>query len=175
MSATKVFVGGFVTIAVLGVVAMFSALPALFPSLGPTAFLLFAAPTAPASQPRNVLAGHAIGLVCGYLALVLTGLTDARPAFVMGMTVPRILAVAFSLAATSAAMVKLGVGHPPAGATTMIVSLGVIARPNALLVMEVSIALLLGMSLMMQKWLGIVPAPAAAEQSSHDPAKPQSH
>ena len=46
----------------------------IFPSLGPTAFLLFA-PTVPYLSPRNTICGHAIGAAAGYLAVVF-GLTS---------------------------------------------------------------------------------------------------
>ncbi len=45
-----------------------------FPSLGPTAFLFFFTPRAPAASPRHTIYGHAIGIVCGYGALWLFGL-----------------------------------------------------------------------------------------------------
>ena len=56
--------------------ALLTGEPFIFPSLGPTAFLLFYTPTLPAASPRNTLCGHAIGAAAGYLALVLFGLTD---------------------------------------------------------------------------------------------------
>jgi CBS domain-containing membrane protein len=55
-----VFVNGFVTIGVLAVFALVS-----FPSLEPTAYLLFFTPLGRTSSPRNTVLGHAIGLVCG--------------------------------------------------------------------------------------------------------------
>src|SRR5689334_16340177 len=55
--AAFLFVNGFVTIALLALVAKASGVPFIFPSLGPTAFLFFFRPTAPASSPRNTLYG----------------------------------------------------------------------------------------------------------------------
>jgi hypothetical protein len=49
-----------------------------------------------------------------------------------GIFWPRILAAAFSLSATGAFMVLFGVSHPPAGATTLIISLGIISKPSEL-------------------------------------------
>ncbi|HJT70585.1 MAG TPA: HPP family protein, partial [Terriglobales bacterium] len=68
-----VFVNGFITIAVLALLALVSRNPFVFPSLGPTAYLLFFSPMSKASSPRNTIFGHAIGLICGYAAFVLTG------------------------------------------------------------------------------------------------------
>lgn len=55
---------------------------------------------------------------------------------------PRILAAAISLSATGALMVLLRISHPPAGATTLIVSLGIISRPTDLVIVEVAVFLL---------------------------------
>jgi hypothetical protein len=48
-----------------------------------------------------------------------------------GIHVPGVLAAALSLSATGALMVLFGVSHPPAGATTLIVSLGIIAQQRS--------------------------------------------
>jgi len=121
-----VFVNGFITIAVLALLALVSRNPFVFPSLGPTAYLLFFSPLGKTSSPRNTIFGHAIGLVCGYAAFVVTG-AGALP-FGMHQDIfwPRIMAAALSLSATGAFMVLLEISHPPAGATTLIVSLGII-------------------------------------------------
>src|SRR5262249_43917251 len=65
LAAAFMFAAGFLTIALLAVVAMVSMTPLVFPSLGPTAFLFFFRPTAPAASPRNTLYGHALGILCG--------------------------------------------------------------------------------------------------------------
>jgi CBS domain-containing membrane protein len=140
--ALFMFVNGFLTIAILAVVAMVSHVPFVFPSLGPTAFLLFFTPLAPAASPRNTLYGHAIGILCGYGALWLTGLQDAAPASVAGVDGPRVLAAALSLASTGAVMILARAAHPPAGATTLIVSLGIVTRPFHLFIIEVAVALM---------------------------------
>src|SRR5690349_5631574 len=68
-----VFVNGFITIAVLALLSFVTHSPFVFPSLGPTAYLMFFSPLADTSSPRNTLLGHAIGLVCGYAAFAITG------------------------------------------------------------------------------------------------------
>ena len=55
---------------------------------------------------------------------------------------PRILSAALSLSTTGGVMVLLRVNHPPAGATTMIVSLGILSRPWYLPVIEAAVILL---------------------------------
>jgi CBS domain-containing membrane protein len=110
----------------MAMMALVTRAPFIFPSLGPTAFLFFYTPTAPPASPRNTLIGHAIGGSAGWLSLALFGLTDAGPALTTGVTVPRVLAAALSLGLTSGLMVLLRAPHPPAGATTLIVSLGLL-------------------------------------------------
>jgi CBS domain-containing membrane protein len=53
-----------------------------------------------------------------------------------------IMAAALSLAATGAVMVLLRVSHPPAGATTLIVSLGILTKPHSLVIIEIAVILL---------------------------------
>jgi CBS-domain-containing membrane protein len=52
------------------------------------------------------------------------------------------IAAALSLAATAALMIMARVSHAPAGATTLIVSLGIITEPAHLAVMELAVAVL---------------------------------
>ncbi|HEY7957518.1 MAG TPA: HPP family protein [Polyangia bacterium] len=140
--AAFMFVNGFITIAILAAVAMISNTPFIFPSLGPTAFLFFFTPSSPTASPRHTLCGHAIGILCGYGALWATGLAHAPPAMVTGVDGRRLLAAALSLAATGALMILLKAAHPPAGATTLIISLGIVTRPFHLVIIEVAVALL---------------------------------
>src|SRR5690606_23290253 len=64
-------VNGSLSIGLLAAVAHLSESPFIFPSLGPTAFLLFYQPTAGASSPRHALLGHFIGASAGWLSLAL--------------------------------------------------------------------------------------------------------
>ena len=109
--------------------AMVTKMPFIFPSLGATVFLLFYRSDASAASPRNTLVGHFIGVVAGLAALALTGLLHNESAFIEGMTWPRVVATALSLALTTAAMTGFRIAHPPAGATTLIVSLGLLSTP----------------------------------------------
>lgn len=153
--ALFMFVNGFATIAILAAVAMFSHSPFVFPSLGPTAFLFFFTPTLPTASPRNALYGHAIGIACGYAALLLTGLEHAPPAMATGVDPARMLAAALSLAATGALMILFKAAHPPAGATTLIVSLGIVTAPLHLLVIEVSVAALTLQAIIINRLAGL--------------------
>ena len=153
--AAFTFVNSFVTIAILAGVAMISRTTFLFPSLGPTAYLLFFAPRSPAATPRHAICGHAIGLLCGYASLWLFGLQHAPTAMTGAVDLERLFAVALSLASTGALMILFRTFHPPAGATTLIVSLGIVTAWRHLLVIELAVALLTVQAIIINRHAGI--------------------
>lgn len=136
------FLSSCLSIGLMSVLAVVTASPFIFPSLGPTAFLFFYRPTAPAASPRNTVVGHGIGVLAGYVSLVLTGLTSAGPALAVGMTWPRVIAAALSLGLTAGLMVLVKSPHPPAGATTLIISLGILTKPWQLGLLMIAVLLL---------------------------------
>jgi CBS domain-containing membrane protein len=98
---------------------------------------------------------NAIGIVCGYGAFAVTG-AGAQPFGPhLGIFWPRILAAALSLSATGALMVLLGVSHPPAGATTLIISVGITSKPRELVIIEVAVFLLVAQALMINRLAGL--------------------
>jgi CBS-domain-containing membrane protein len=164
--AAFVFVNGFVAVGLLAVLALVTHTPFVFPSVGPTAFLHYVMPTAPPASPRNTLCGHAIGIACGYGALWLLGLEHAGTAVLEELHWRRVVAAALSLALTGALMILLRVVHPPAGATTLIVSLGIITAPAHLVAIEAAVGLMALQALVVNRLAGIdyplwSPRPAA--------------
>jgi CBS-domain-containing membrane protein len=149
------FVNGLIAIGVMALVALVTGEPFVFPSLGPTAFLLFYTPLLPAASPRNTVCGHAIGAAAGYLSLIVFGLTDDAPALATSVTGSRVGAAALSLGLTSGAMVWARVPHPPAGATTLIVSLGILREPEQLAVLMVAVVLLVVQGFVINRLAGI--------------------
>lgn len=135
-----------VLIAAIGAFAWVTGLPALFPSLGPSAFVLAMFPESEASDARRVAGSHAVGVVAGYLAyhLIADGL-------VMTQSVTPFSPGAFRLAVsgigaivlTVAGMLYFRVRHPPACATTLIVALGLLPSffEGALIVLAVILLL----------------------------------
>lgn len=135
-------INGFVSIAIMSILAMWSKNPFIFPSLGPTAFLYFHSPKLPASSPRNAFMGHFIGIAAGWLSLAIFGLLDDGPTIIDGVNAHRVFAAGLSLGLTCAFMAILACPHPPAGATTLIVSLGLITSPFGLFCMMFAVLLL---------------------------------
>lgn len=136
--------GGLLGLAVLcvaGVVGLALHQPWLFPSLGPTVMIFFESPASAAARPHAALVGHGVGLVAGYVCLLVFGLTDAPSVVQGGLTGPHVLAGALSVALTTVVLTLLRLQHPPAGATTLIVSLGILHQPMQLLAMAGAIVL----------------------------------
>jgi hypothetical protein len=138
--AAYVFVNGFLSIGLLALLAVVTGVLFIFPSLGPTAYQLFFSPLPPSSTPRHAFIGHAIGLVGGYLAFRLTRIHILSVLSSRQFDWRLVIAAALSLAATAAPMIMARVSHSPAGATTLIVSLGIITEPSHLVVMELAVA-----------------------------------
>ena len=117
-------------LAVTAVLAVLTGQPLVFPSLGPTAYVLVRRPDV--GSTRRVVGGHAIGLLAGVLAyrLLAAGLVVTGPLPPMSATTVRLAAAAvLSVALTTAGMVALDAEHAPACATTLICALGLLRTP----------------------------------------------
>ena len=156
--AIYVFANGFLSIALLALLAVATGVPFVFPSLGPTAYQLFFFPRAAASTPRNTLLGHFIGLACGYAAFLIMPIPVSEALAAGAFDLRPVLASALSLAATAALMILLDASHPPAGATALIVSLGVITKPQYLVVIQVAVFVLIAQAFCVHR-LARVPYP----------------
>ncbi len=135
-------VNGAVSIGLVSAAAVLFAEPLVFPSLGPTAFLLSYAPTDRTTTPRSIILGHLLGVAAGYVALVTFGLVGDPSAFVAGFTLSRGGAAVLSLGLTAALMTWADAAHAPAGATTLIVSLGILTTPPQLTALMVAVVFL---------------------------------
>lgn len=163
--ALYVFGSTALAIAISGLAAYISRQPLLFPSLGPTALLFFGSPLAGSASPRNAIVGHAVALAVGYGSLALFGLLGAPGALQSGMTTGRVGAAALAVALTGALLVLARATHPPAAATTLLVSLGLLATPRDLLAVAAGVALLTASGWALNRLLGLpVPLWAAAHR-----------
>jgi CBS domain-containing membrane protein len=99
--------------------------------------------------------GHAVGLICGYAAYVVTGSHGFGGPALLSAWWPEAMAAALSLAFTGALMVLLKVSHPPAGATTLIVSLGILTKVEYLVVIEVAVILLTAQAFLINRAAGL--------------------
>lgn len=148
-------VNGGISIGLMTWGTMLTGEPLVFPSLGPTAFMLFYQPTSTVACPRNVVLGHFIGLVAGYASLRVFGLEHAAPALAGGVTWAWVGSASLSLALTAGLMIWSRVPHPPAASTTLIVSLGILPRPSQLVALFAAILLLVLQGIVINRIAGI--------------------
>ncbi|GAA1761542.1 HPP family protein [Kocuria aegyptia] len=146
-----------VVLAATGVVGLLLHQPWLFPSLGPTVMLFFESPQQRASRPLNALVGHGVGLLAGAAVLYGLGLQDDPSAPTGGLTPAYLLAGALSVALTTLVLTWAKTPHPPAGATTLIVSLGILTTPIQLASMAGAIVLITALGWGLNVLLGTRP------------------
>lgn len=139
---------------VAGLAAWLMRRPLIFPSLGPTVFVVFESPMEPESSPRNTVVGHGVALAVGYALLVAFGLSHSGH-LVGAFSVRRAVAAGLSVGITEALLVLLRSPHPPAGATALIVSLGLLAKPVDLLALALGVVLVTAAGWGMNRLLGI--------------------
>jgi CBS domain-containing membrane protein len=174
------FLGNGISIGLLSMLALLTQSPFVYPGLGPTGFLLFSLTSSPMACPRNAIVGNVVALAVGYLCLILTGLTGAGSALTVGITWPRVIAVTLSIALTSGLLDLLHVQHPPAGTSTLIVSLGLITTPWKLGIILASIVLLVLLAIIINRLAGIQyplwnPLPFRVEEEIIAQAKQLAH
>ena len=150
--------GSLLAISVSGGAAIASGEPLVFPSLGATAFLIFETPTAEVGTPRNTIIGHAVAVGVAALALALFGLYGEPSAFEGGLDAARAGAIAMSVAFTGGLLRLLRSAHPPAGATTIIVSSGLLDTASQMLAVGVGVLVLTAAGWALNRVMG-VPAP----------------
>jgi CBS-domain-containing membrane protein len=112
-------------IGAIGALALAADQPWLFPSLGPTVFIQAVTPRAPGAKIWNTIIGHAIGLGAGFVALFAFGAQNT-PAVMSAeiLSMQRVAATALAVSLTVGLQSILDAQHPPAAATTMLVTLG---------------------------------------------------
>jgi CBS domain-containing membrane protein len=153
--ALYTFAAGVVAIAVSGLAAYLLKQPLLFPSLGPTALLIFGAPVAENASPRNTFIGHGVAIAVGYSSLALFGLKAAPNVVQAGVSPARIGAAALSVALTGGILILARSLHPPAGATTLIVSLGILGTFHAIMAIAFGVVILTATGWLINRALGV--------------------
>jgi len=130
--------------AVLGLIAWATGQPFIFPSLGPSAFILAFERRVERTE-RTVIGSHFIGGLAGFLAYSLFANGVVITATPPGLSVDglRLVASGFlSVVLTSWGMIATDTNHPPACATTLIVSLGLLSTASQVVIIAVSVVVL---------------------------------
>ncbi|QIB74671.1 HPP family protein [Halogeometricum borinquense] len=122
--------------------AWLAGVPALFPSLGPSAFVLAVRESGP--TPRTVLGGHAVGVACGFFTYLAVSTFLSVPTTPLDFHPPwLVLSGVVAVGLTSTGMLAFDAVHPPACATTLIVALGLMSTPAEVALVLPSVASLL--------------------------------
>jgi len=111
-------------ILIVGGLAYLAGEPWLFPSLGPTAYLLATYPDLPTSRPYNCLVGHLVGMGSGFAAVAIFNAWGSPLVPLNDVSLQRLGAATVAIAFTVLLNHLLRSGHPPAAATTLLVALG---------------------------------------------------
>lgn len=122
-----------VLVLVPGLLAWLTGFPFIFPSLGPSAYVLATRPAAPTCRPHRVIGGHVIGVGAGLIAFWVfdPGIAvnaELTPASSAALAVAASGVIATVL--TAGGMLATDLVHAPACATTLIVSLGLLSTPT---------------------------------------------
>ncbi|WP_312908664.1 HPP family protein [Natronosalvus caseinilyticus] len=134
--------------AFLGGIAWATGRPFLFPSLGPSAYLLATGEQPRAEGAYHVVGGHAIAAVCGLATYVVFAdgllVTDAfTRAGSFSPAVGRLVVSSIvAMVLTTVGMLWSDTNHAAACATTLIVALGLMSTPLDTGIIVVSVALL---------------------------------
>ncbi len=129
--------------------------------MGASAVLVFCVPASPLAQPWSVVGGNVVSAV--------VGVACAR------WIAPVDLAVAAAVALAIGAMLALRCLHPPGGATALLVSIGGVTDPHAVLFPVLANSLLLALAgiLYNNATRRAYPAAQAAPPTARDPATEQ--
>lgn len=131
---------------IVGLTAWGAGQPWLFPSLGPTAYLLAKYPELPSSRIYNSIVGHLVGLASGFAAVAIFNAWQVPTVPLHDVTTARIWAAGLAIGLTVLVNSLLRSGHPPAAATTLLVALGSFktARDAAIVIIGVLILVVVG-------------------------------
>ena len=135
--------------AVLGLITIATGRPFLFPSLGPSAYLLATGEQPREEGPYHVIGGHAVAVVSGLIAYELVANNVSAyvvfdrpdPAFTMELLYLSASATV-AMMLTTATMLVTKTNHPAACATTLIVALGLMGGVEDAVIIVVAVAIL---------------------------------
>jgi cytochrome c biogenesis factor len=102
--------------------------PLIFASLGPTAYELIETPHRKSARPYNVIVGHLIAVVFGFVALIVTRAWWTPAVSDGSVRFPRVEAAVLSAALTVFVTLLLRATQPAAISTTLLISLGVMQQ-----------------------------------------------
>lgn len=148
-------VDGGAALLIISVAAWLSGLPLLFPSLAPSAFILFTRPFSAPAAPRSIILGHSMAIACGWLSWASMSLLFGSPVSLESPSIALWLSADIAFGATCILMIVRSCPHPPACGTALIVALGAIVNWSELLVMMAAIMFLAFVGVTIHRLLGV--------------------
>lgn len=130
-----------VLIGLLGGLATLFKEPLLFASIGPTVIIVVHRPDIRYTRPQVIILGHGVAILAGVCGLLLFGLYGQPSAIIAGFDLQRIGATCFAMAVTGFFGEETSFYHPPAGATALLVALGILSSPVQLLSIGMGVVL----------------------------------
>lgn len=126
---------------VVGGIGLVLNLPLLFTSLGPTAYEQIEKPKEQSARPYNIIVGHLVALMSGFIALFLLRALHA-PVASGHLTGGRVLAGGLGCFLTALLNLLLKASQPAAFSTALLVTLGSYESPRAALAIVIAVLLL---------------------------------
>lgn len=149
------FVLSAATLLAVGFIGIVRKEPWVFPSLGPTVMLFFETPLQRAASAKNAVVGHLVGIAAGLGCLYALNLQNHPPVIVEGLSTPRVIAAAAAVAITAVVLRAIHCPHPPAGATTLIVALGILHTAPQVRTMVLSVIVITALAVLINRLVGV--------------------
>lgn len=135
-------IGG-ILILVAGVLGVIAGQVWLFPSLGPTAYIQVETPGLKSSHFYNTIVGHYVGIIAGLIGIAIFGLWTTPSVLEIHQLMPAwVGAAVIAVFLTILVNMFLRASHPPAAATTLLVSLGAFRTPTQILALITGILII---------------------------------
>lgn len=155
LNALNVFFHSVVSMVILGVAAHVTSWSLIFPSLGPTIFLLFYAPSSRMAAPRNAVLSHLSGALTGWICFQALLLIVPDAASSAQTDICRIVTAAVALGLCGIFMSLTGIVHPPAASTTLIAGLGMMNGFSSIGMLCIAVIFLCVQAWVMHRLAGI--------------------
>ncbi|WP_255170334.1 HPP family protein [Natrononativus amylolyticus] len=139
----------FLHFSILGLITLVTGRPFLFPSLGPSAYLMATGEQPRAEGAYHVIGGHAVAVAAGLIAYALVGnevsayVVFDRPDIAFSWELIYLSASAtLAMMLTTTTMLLTKTNHAAACATTLIIALGLMGGLEDALIIVVAVAIL---------------------------------
>lgn len=139
-------------ILVASLAAWLSQQPLIFTSLGPTAYELIETPHRKTARPYNVVVGHLIGVIAGFLALLCTHAWRVPAVSTRSIQFPRVEAAVLAAALTVFGTLLVRATQPAALSTTLLISLGTMQQWRDIAVIMGAVLLMLIAGEPLRRW-----------------------